>query len=430
MAERKVVYSNADGFLEEINPASDNLVSAAATANGQVLIYGQSGAVLAGLDLNSNVLSGVANPVAATDAVNLQTMQTYLQGLDPKGSVIAVATANITLSGAQTIDGVSVVAGDRVLVTGQTTAADNGIYVAAAGAWARAADLATGEDAASVFLWVQKGTANADTSWVCTSDTGSAVVGTDALVFTQFSQATTISAGDGLTKTGTTIDVGDGAGIKVNADSIEVELSAIPGLEFDAVGAGGKLQAKVNSAKNMLLEAAGLGVEVDGVTLENAVGGIKVIGLPSLFEINEIAVSANVTAANLSELTGGSATTLHSHASLPIDLGTASGALVKGNVVYFSAANTVAVADKGTDTAKGACAIMSAAAADTDPAFGVQSGIVTGVGSGWTPGGAVFLSTAGGLTQTAPTSGWIVQVGHAKNATDLIVGFKAPVKKA
>jgi phage-related tail fiber protein len=67
-----------------------------------------------------------------------------VQGLDPKASVKAASTANIaSLSGTMTIDGVALVAGDRVLVKDQTTALANGVYIVAAGAWARAIDLST-----------------------------------------------------------------------------------------------------------------------------------------------------------------------------------------------------------------------------------------------------------------------------------------------
>ena len=102
---------------------------------------------------------------------------------DFKDSVRAATTANITLSGAQTIDGVSVVAGDRVLVKDQTTGADNGIYVAAAGAWARATDADTGAElSAGATVPVEEGTVNADTLWMLTNN-GTVTIGTTALVF-------------------------------------------------------------------------------------------------------------------------------------------------------------------------------------------------------------------------------------------------------
>lgn len=90
---------------------------------------------------------------------------------DYKDSVRAATTANITLSGAQTIDGVSVIAGDRVLVKNQSTGADNGIYVAAAGAWARASDMDTDAEATSgMIVPVSEGTANGDKLFILTTN--------------------------------------------------------------------------------------------------------------------------------------------------------------------------------------------------------------------------------------------------------------------
>lgn len=105
----------------------------------------------------------------------------------------------MTLSGAQTIDGVSLVAGSRVLLTGQTNPIQNGIFVVAVGAWARSADMAAGSDGSGNFTFITEGTTYNGTGWVCNTPVGSSIVGTDALGFTQFS-----SAGSGIGGSGTT----------------------------------------------------------------------------------------------------------------------------------------------------------------------------------------------------------------------------------
>lgn len=78
-----------------------------------------------------------------------------------KGPVVVATTANITLSGTQTIDGVAVVADDRVLVKNQTTGSENGIYVASATAWARAVDFDGNEDVKKgTLIYVHSGSTN------------------------------------------------------------------------------------------------------------------------------------------------------------------------------------------------------------------------------------------------------------------------------
>ena len=145
-------------------------------------------------------------------------------GLDPKDSCIAATTGNITLSGTQTIDGVSVGVGDRVLVKDQTTASQNGIYVCGSDAWSRADDLATGSDAAGASMFVQQGTDNGDKGFVCTSNEGSAVVGTNALTFSQYTGVANITAGAALSKTGDRLDVEvDDSSIEVSSDALRVK---------------------------------------------------------------------------------------------------------------------------------------------------------------------------------------------------------------
>lgn len=109
--------------------------------------------------------------------------------------VKVATTANITLSATQTIDGVSAGVGDRVLVKNQSTASQNGIYVAASGSWTRAVDCATGDPASCMLVLVDQGTVGANTAWICTTNSGSDVVGTNSLAFARIdSQAITGTA--------------------------------------------------------------------------------------------------------------------------------------------------------------------------------------------------------------------------------------------
>lgn len=143
-----------------------------------------------------------ADPVSNLGAATKQYVDNTAQGLDVKESCRVVTMANITLSGVQTIDGVSVIAGDRVLVKEQTNAEDNGIYVCASGAWSRATDADTdAEVTAGMFTFIEEGTVNADTGWVLSTN-DPIVVGTTELTFVQFSGAGSYTAGNGLLLSG------------------------------------------------------------------------------------------------------------------------------------------------------------------------------------------------------------------------------------
>lgn len=147
-----------------------------------------------------------------------------MQGLAPKASVRAATTANITLSGEQTVDGVALVAGNRVLVKNQSSASANGIYVVAANAWARSADADTSEKVPNnLYVFVSEGTANADSGWTLTNN-GSIVLGTTNLTFTQFSGAGQITDGAGLTKTGNVLDVNvDNSTVEISGDALRLK---------------------------------------------------------------------------------------------------------------------------------------------------------------------------------------------------------------
>lgn len=139
----------------------------------------------------------VATPTSPTDGVNKQYADAIATGLDIKLSVRVATTANITLANTQTIDGVAVAAGNRVLVKNQTTASQNGIYdVVAGGAWTRSSDADSDpEVTAGLICFVSEGTVNANQQWALATD-DPIVLGTTALVFTQFVGA---AAGGGHT---------------------------------------------------------------------------------------------------------------------------------------------------------------------------------------------------------------------------------------
>lgn len=174
------------------------------------------------------------------DNVVLSTLRSEIQsaaaGLDVKESVRVATSGNITLSGTQTIDGVAVVAGDRVLVKGQTSASENGIYVAAAGAWSRATDAdEPSELNAGTFVFVEEGTSGGDTGWVVSTN-NPVVIGTDAMNWTQFSGAGVITAGTGLAQDGTVFSVVAGDGITVDGSGVSIASDYAGQTSIDTVG--------------------------------------------------------------------------------------------------------------------------------------------------------------------------------------------------
>ena len=181
-------------------------------------------------------ITGLAEPTNAQDAATKNYVDLAVQGLDAKQSVRAATTANITLSGAQTIDGVSVVAADRVLVKNQTTTADNGIYVAAAGAWSRAADMSVWSEVPNAFVFVEEGTTQADTSWVVSSNAGG-TIGSTAMVWFQFGAAGGYSAGNGLTLGGSVFSVQlDGSSLSVSGSGVRINASYVGQTSITTLG--------------------------------------------------------------------------------------------------------------------------------------------------------------------------------------------------
>nr|DAL65676.1 MAG TPA_asm: Capsid decoration protein [Caudoviricetes sp.] len=168
----------------------------------------QMAAPTAAVSMNSQRLTNLATPTVATDGATKGYVDAAVNGTDWKQSVRVATTANIaTLSGLLTIDGVTLVANDRVLVKDQTTASANGIYVANSGAWARATDAdENAEVTAGLAVMVTEGTTNADTQWrLITND--AITVGTTNLTFTQIGAGSSYTQGTGISIAGNVISI-------------------------------------------------------------------------------------------------------------------------------------------------------------------------------------------------------------------------------
>jgi hypothetical protein len=182
-----------------------------------------------GLNLFNQRITALADPSSATDAANKQYVDNFVNGLAFKEEVRAATTANGTLATAyangQSIDGVALATGDRILLKNQTTGSENGVYtVNASGAPTRAVDADSATDLNQATVKVRLGTVNANTQWTQTAD--SPTVGTTALTWVSSAAATTYVAGAGLTESpALTLNVGAGTGITVNADDIAIDSS-------------------------------------------------------------------------------------------------------------------------------------------------------------------------------------------------------------
>lgn len=427
--------------------------------------------------------TNLADPVSSQDAVTLAYFNARLNGLTPKAPVVAATLADITLSGTQTIDGIAVTAGQRVLVKNQTAAEDNGIYVVAAGAWSRSVDmdaLTPFDEINGAWVPVQQGT---QAGQVFVQYGNVATIGTDPINFAFYNPIAGLIGGDMITFAGSTfsVDLATTSGLESTnpgnvAGQLRIKLEASnPTLQITG---SNELAVKLNAAGAITSGASGLTVAVDNSTIEISANALRVKDLgitlaklaansvdenkivSSAFsatgaiaggsgtkiavqvdntsvEIDTNALRVKSTAYDQSTIVGGSGTAA-SVAQSPIlatneTAGEALSATTLVALRYAKAADAgfvagrVYKADYDASTTDNlyviGLAFPAGAVSAGDAVRVVEAGEIVATAHGFTVGLPVYLSASGAVTQTAPSAAnqAVVKLGVVKDANTIRV---------
>jgi hypothetical protein len=249
------VSSTEIGYLDGVTSAIQTQLNAKASDSALTSL---STTVDGKLSLTGGTLTGALTLSGAPESDLHAATKAYVDsattGLNVHASVKAATTANITLAtdveNGDTLDGVTLATGNRILVKNQTTKSENGVYVVkASGAPDRADDYNTaGEVDAGDFLYVEAGTANGKTGWIQTNVV--ATVGSSDIEFTQFSGAGTYTAGTGLTLTGSVFSINTGTTVDLStAQSLSNKTIVAPRVQLS-------MKAETGTSYTLVVEDA------------------------------------------------------------------------------------------------------------------------------------------------------------------------------
>ena len=341
-------------------------------ASSQFTFAGVSGAYVK--------VSGVATPTSANDAVNKNYVDSINFGgaawLQPVEVATTVAgTLATSFAAGQVVDGYTLVAADRILIKDQADTITNGVYVVqASGAPVRATDLAVAVNAGCSAVFAQRGTANADCSFVQTNN--DSVVGTDGLAFYIFARPGEITGGAGLTRTANDLVVNvDDSTIEISTDALRVKDAGITNTKLanssvtvtagSALTGGGAVALGASITLDVAVDDSTIEVNADALRVKDA--GITNVKL----------ANSSVTVTAGSALTGGGAVALG--ASVTLDVA------VDGSTIEVDT-DALRVKDLGITNAKLAGSIENGKLSN--------SSVTVTAGSALTGGGAVALGAS------------------------------------
>ena len=399
-------YFNLDGsfntFIGQNMPfyATTNPVQSGLTITNSTIDSTTIGATTPSTGVFTNITTTTGQittqPSGATDIVNLLALQSYAAGISWKQPVACATTANITLSGLQTIDTYTTLLGDRVIVKNQSTSADNGIYIASSGAWTRSIDADTWNELVSAIAFIEYGS-QAGGAWFCTVTPGG-TLGVTPVTWAQFTTSATYSAGTGLSLTGYTFSI-----TNIGTAGTYGSASAVPVFVTNA-------QGQVTSVTNTSIAIANTQVSGLGTMSTQNANNVAITG----GSINGTTIGASTA----STVTGTTITANSSFSGPGTGLtGTATSLSIGGSAgsatTAGSVTNSVTFNNGGTGAASGTTFNGSVAQTISYNTIGAPSTTGTGASGSW---GISITGNAATVTNGVYTTGsysnptWITSI--------------------
>ena len=265
----------ASYYLNRANQTGSQLASTISNLSSTVQAYtlDSFGAPANSVSFNAKNITSLADPVNPQDAATKNYVDTNIQssaaGIVSKPAVTVVSTANVSsLSGLPTVDGVTLTTGQRILLTAQTTASQNGPYIVGSGAWTRPTDDgATGELTTGALWLVSQGTQYARTQWILAT-TGAITPGTTSVTINAYGAGLVYTASNGVLLTGGnfTAQVVSTGGLQIAASGLSILLPSTGGLQTTATG----LSILLPAASGLVSDATGLHIDTTVVARKYA----------------------------------------------------------------------------------------------------------------------------------------------------------------